>query len=295
MKWAVVGSLGMLGKELVRFLSERGEEVESFHRGNLELTQFSWDLVPRFAGINVIVNCVAYTKVDQAEVEREKAYFANAHVPSILAHVADSVGALLIHISSDYVFDGSSINPYTIDSLKNPRSFYGETKSIGEELVLAFDNSRVVRTSWLYGPGGDCFPQNIARKLLAGDSLKVVDDQMGSPTNTKDLAEFIFRLGRLKTEEAVWHGVSGGSTSWFGFAEEIAITLDFLRPMIKGDNSATNSYTRQISATSTDQYPTTARRPKNSVLEPSVIAGFEIPNWKWAWSRAAEFVLAQLL
>lgn len=295
MKWAVVGSLGMLGKDLTDFLYERGEDVLGLHRGKLEFTDDFAELVPWFAGIEVIVNCVAYTKVDQAEIEREQAFFANALVPSLLAQIADSVGAKLIHISTDYVFDGKSSAPCQVDSPKNPLSVYGETKSIGEDLVLAFDNSQIVRTSWLYGAKGNCFPRAIASKLLAGGAINVVDDQIGTPTHTKDLAKFIHRLGRTSALGSIWHGVGSGSTSWFGFAQEIALTLDALAPRTSVDSSSATPYGDQLKATSAEQYATAARRPANSVLLPSSVDGFALPDWKQSWSRASKSVLADLL
>ena len=295
MKWAVVGSLGMLGKDLTEFLAEQGEDVVGLHRENLDLAGDFAELIPWFASVNVIVNCVAYTKVDQAEIEREQAFFANALVPSLLAQIADSVGAKLIHISTDYVFDGNSDDPYQVDSPKNPLSVYGETKSIGEDLVLAFDNSQIVRTSWLYGAQANCFPRTIARKLLAGEALNVVEDQIGSPTHTKDLAEFIFRLGRSEALDSLWHGVGRGSTSWFGFASEIARTVDALAPRVRIEPGSDVSYRDQLKATSAAHYPTAAKRPANSVLVPSSIDGFEIPDWKQSWSSASKSVLADLL
>lgn len=291
----MVGSLGMLGKDLTEFLAGQGEEVVGIHRENLNLAGDFAELIPWFEGIEVMVNCIAYTKVDQAEIEREKAFFANALVPSLLAQVADSVGAKLIHISTDYVFDGKSNDPYQVDSPKNPLSVYGETKSIGEDLVLAFNNSQIVRTSWLYGAQGDCFPRTIARKLLAGEVLSVVDDQIGSPTYTKDLAEFILRLGRSEDLEPIWHGVGSGSTSWFGFAQEIALSLDYLAPKAGCESAPSAAYIDQLKPTSADQYPTAAKRPAKSVLLPSSIDGFEIPDWRQSWSKACKFVLADLL
>ena len=294
MKWAVVGSSGMLGKDVLEYLAEQGEEIVGLHRGNLDFAGDLAGLVARFTGCNLIVNCVAYTKVDQAEKEREQAFFANALVPSLLAQIADSVGAKLIHISTDYVFDGQSDAPYKTDAPKNPQSTYGETKSIGEDLVLAFENSQIVRTSWLYGAQGDCFPKTIARKLLAGEALSVVADQVGSPTHTMDLAEFIFRLGKSNALGPVWHGVSSGTTSWFGFAREIALALDHLVPKSNRQAIPTVAFEDQLTATRTNESPTGAVRPAYSVLLPSSIDGFVLPDWKESWSRASKTVLADL-
>lgn len=295
MKWAVVGSSGMLGKDLVDFLIEQEEEVIGFHRRNLDLTGNLEELEPRFLGFDIIVNCVGYTKVDQAEIEREQAAFANTVVPSRLAQIADSVRGRLIHISTDYVFDGESNTPYQVDSPKNPISFYGETKSNGEDLVLGFDSSQIVRTSWLYGAQGKCFPRTIARRLLAGEALSVVDDQIGSPTHTKDLAEFIYKLGKSEALDSIWHGVGGGSTSWFGLAREVALALDDLAANANQKTRPADSYENQLEATSSELFPAEAKRPAYSVLTPSSVDGFEIPDWKQSWFKSSKSILANLL
>jgi dTDP-4-dehydrorhamnose reductase len=135
----------------------------------------------------------------------------------------------------------------------------------------------VVRTSWLYGANGKCFPKTISVKLLGGNSVSVTDDQLGSPTNTKDLAEFIYRLGNSSSNQKMFHGVSGGSTSWFGFARKIAAFLG-VDPEL-------------VIATNTKNYQTPAIRPVNSVLEPSSIDGYQIPHWLEAWKSGASSVL----
>ena len=295
MKWAVVGSLGMLGRDLLKFLTEIGEEAVGFHRGNMNLKGESAEVFAKFAGFDLIVNCVAYTKVDQAELERQEAFFANALFPSLLAQIADEVGAKLIHISTDYVFDGNFGTAYAPSSTKNPKSAYGETKSIGEDLVLAFANCQVVRTSWLYGAQGNSFPKAIATKLLAGESVSVVDDQIGSPTYTRDLAKFIYLLGKSETTDSILHGVSSGSTSWFGFAQEIASKLEQLSAKAKSETTQPDSFLGQLTATSTEMYVTAAKRPAYSVLIPSSVDGFAIPDWNQCWSTASDLVLADFI
>ena len=295
MKWAIVGSRGMLGKDLVAFLCEQGEQVKGFHRGNLDFSLDSKLLHHAFAGFDLVVNCVAYTKVDQAELEREEALFANATIPSILAGISEIVGSKLIHLSTDYVFDGKSEEPYLPEASRNPLSAYGETKAIGEDLVLAFGNTQVVRTSWLYGAQGNCFPKTIARKLLAGASLGVVDDQLGSPTHTKDLARFIFHLGASGAPGSLWHGVSSGSTSWFGFASEVARSLEKLARygfLIDPEKKLWHS---KINPTTTESYSMPAKRPVFSVMKPSLISGYQIPTWLDAWSAAEHLVLREFL
>jgi dTDP-4-dehydrorhamnose reductase len=216
-------------------------------------------------------------------------------VPAKLATIAGIVDSRFIHVSTDYVFDGQASEPYKTNSKPNPQTVYGKTKLAGEESVLAFPNTQVVRTSWLYGKGGNCFPKTIARKLLAGDALRVVDDQVGSPTSTLDLAEFLIRLGLSggpNGSESILHGVSSGQASWFEFALSIAESLDLLDSATKP--AGVNSFSELLSPTDTQSYPTPAKRPAFSVLEPSSVDGYQMPNWKVSWQAASKSVLESL-
>ena len=269
----------MFGQDLVELLDSRGLPVRGFDRSNLDLEESPEKLASALVNSDVIVNAVAYTKVDLAENEPEFAHFANAVVPGKLARAADLVGARLIHISTDYVFDGTAKTPYQTYSEANPMSVYGKTKLLGEDAVLGFENTQVVRTSWLYGRQGKNFAKAIAGKLRQGQELRVVNDQIGSPTHTLDLAEFVIELGLGPVEERVLHGVSSGSTSWFGFAQEIARSLGVDEALVL--------------PTDTASYPTAAPRPAFSVLEPSVLPGYKMPNWSDAWQKADERVLSQ--
>ena len=280
MTWVVVGSLGMFGSDMLKVLETSGAQAKGFNRDNLDLTDSIESLARELSGSEFIVNAVAYTKVDLAEVNQDSAQFANAEVPRKLAEACKLTGSRLIHISTDYVFDGESKNPYLPSSRTNPKSVYGITKLDGEEAVLAFENTQVVRTAWLYGANGPCFPKTIASRLMAGKELSVVDDQFGSPTHTLDLADFVRALGGYPILERVLHGVSSGSTSWFGFAQEISKSLGVSSDMVQ--------------ATSTERYPTPAKRPANSVLGPSEGKGNLIPSWQQAWHSAADLVLGDI-
>jgi dTDP-4-dehydrorhamnose reductase len=269
----------MLGQDLVELLQSRGLPMRGFSRSNLDLEQTPERLASALVTSDVIVNAVAYTKVDLAESEPEFAHFANAVVPGKLARAANLVGARLIHISTDYVFDGTATTPYQTYAEANPMSVYGKTKLLGEDAVLGFENTQVVRTSWLYGRHGKNFAKTIAGKLRQGQELRVVDDQIGSPTHTLDLAEFVVELGLQPLVERVLHGVSSGPTSWFLFAQEIARSLGVDEALVL--------------PTDTASYPTAAPRPSFSVLEPSLLPGYQMPNWLDAWRGAAERVLSQ--
>jgi dTDP-4-dehydrorhamnose reductase len=273
MKWAIVGSRGMLGSETLAYLSTRGETVQGFHRGNLSLASKTSEIANKLSDFDIVVNCIAFTAVDQAESQADEAYQANVSIPARLAHELAALNTRLIHVSTDYVFDGLSPSPYLPGSEKNPQSVYGVTKSLGEDYVLAEDNTQVVRTAWLYGAAGNCFPKTIVKKLLAGQKLNVVDDQFGTPTYSGDLAEFIFNMGTGSLDARILHGVSSGDTTWFNFAREIAKSLGLDEGLVH--------------PIGTERYPTPAKRPTNSILTPSAIGPYSIPHWRTAWQRAS--------
>jgi dTDP-4-dehydrorhamnose reductase len=277
MRWAVVGSRGMLGSDLVEYLESRGEAVTGFHRDNLVLGPRSEKPMPELNEFDVVVNCVAYTKVDLAEDEPEKAHLSNVLVPIKLAVELQDQPTRLIQISTDYVFDGTKQSPYLPEDKRNPLGVYGKTKANAEELLEAFPKAQVIRTSWLYGKNGQNFPKTIGAKLARGEEVGVVSDQFGSPTHTVDLAEFIYRAAKAPLDQRVLHGVSSGSTSWFGFAQAIAASI--------GAPGA-------VRAVSSSEYPTRALRPGNSVLEPSKVDGWQIGDWDGCWVAAASSVLA---
>jgi dTDP-4-dehydrorhamnose reductase len=275
MRWAVLGSMGMLGSDLVEYLSSQGESVTGFHRGNLDLE--SEEPFSSLFGFDFVVNCIAYTKVDLAEDEPEKPYLTNVLIPEKLAKDLKDQPTRLIHISTDYVFDGTKGSRYLPDDKRSPLGVYGKTKAQGEEVVLSeASNSQVIRTSWLYGANGKCFPKTIGARLLAGDDLAVVGDQFGSPTHTLDLSEFIYRAGRAPMTDRILHGVSSGSASWFDFAQAIEASI--------GSSGA-------VRAATTSDYPIRAQRPENSTLEPSSVDGWQIGKWRDSWLSAATRVL----
>ena len=278
MKWAVLGSMGMLGSDLVDYLKSQGESVTEFHRGNLNIESTSSERLTELHGFDVVVNCIAYTKVDLAEDEPEKAHFGNVLVPLKLAVALQDRPTRLIHISTDYVFDGGKGAAYLPEDKRSPIGVYGKTKAMGEELLLDnFSNTQVIRTSWLYGKHGRNFPKTIVAKLLTGEEVGVVSDQFGSPTHALDLAEFIYRAGKLPMTERILHGVSSGFASWYDFA--VAIAAQIPEP-------------GSIRAVSTDNYyPTRAVRPLNSTLEPSSIDGWQIGQWEEGWVRASKRIL----
>ncbi len=283
MRWAVVGSNGMFGKELVEFLMARGEEVLSLNRDDFDLENSVDDLAIALAGSDIVVNAVAYTAVDKAESELFEASTVNGIYAGKLAQAAALANARFFHISTDYVFDGMSKVPYKIGDQTNPQTAYGESKFVGEELVKdSGARFTIFRTAWLYGEHGRCFPKVIAALLESRDEISVVGDQIGSPTWTSDLAEVIVDHGLHNYGETLVHAVSSGQGSWFDFATEI-------------QKSVPSAASKVIRSISTEEYPTPAKRPAWSVLDNSETKGFVIGYWRERWKVAAPIVLKEFI
>jgi dTDP-4-dehydrorhamnose reductase len=216
----------------------------------------------------VVVNAAAYTAVDKAESEHELAMKVNGVAPGVLADEAKRRGAMLVHYSTDYVFDGEKPSAYVETDTPNPINAYGRTKLEGERRVAATAGRHLIlRTSWVYAPHGNNFFLTIARKVQAGEDLRVVDDQRGVPTEARFLAEMTTDLLRDGVE-GMLHVVPSGATTWHGLASAIAKRLGSRKPV------------RAIAST---EYPTPARRPRNSVLDCAklaAIAGGLPPQWE---------------
>ncbi len=235
--------------------------------------------------IQYLINCAAYTAVDRAETDVEKATAINATAVANIAQVAVKYGVKVIHISTDFVFDGASTIPYKETMAARPLSVYGKTKLAGEEALQAAGGEWIIlRTSWLYSEYGTNFVKTMIRLMKERERLTIVDDQRGSPTYAADLAEMVIHILQF-TEEQEWktgiyHFSNKGETTWFGFAEEIqklaGITGCKLIPI------------------SSDEYPSAARRPAYSVMDLSkTTAAFhvEIPKWEEALGRCINKIL----
>ena len=283
----------MLGSDLMRFLEDAGANVTGFTRDNLDLST-SEAIAKALNRFDVVVNCIAFTKVDLAESEPEAAAEANLEIPRRIIDALGSGGPRMIHISTDYVFSGDASHPYDVYSQKEPLGVYGKTKSLGEDIWLNGSmKSQVIRTAWLYGASGSCFPKTIARKLLAGEELTVIDDQIGSPTWTWEISAFIRDAVMEPLESRILHGVAGGVTTWFGFAQAIAKELDDLAQ--ERIPESVSSFQDLIYPVSTHDYPAQAKRPKASVLVQSKVGGHRIFDWRRGWKLAAAVVLEELL
>ncbi len=221
-RWLVTGSAGMLGTDLVAVLRERDEDVTALTRADLDLQDLA-AVAHAVEDHDVVVNCAAWTAVDDAEEQEDAALEVNAVVPDILARAVAESSGRLVQVSTDYVFDGAATTPYDEDATIAPASAYGRTKAAGEEAVRAALPGRhyVVRTAWLYGAHGSCFPKTMARLVRERGSVSVVDDQVGQPTWTVDVADLIVRLVQADAAPGSYHATSSGQCSWFDLARAV--------------------------------------------------------------------------
>lgn len=219
-RYLITGATGMLGRDLQLALA--GRDVTSFTKAELDVTDLEAVLTAT-AGYDVMINASAYTKVDDAETNEDAAYAINAIGPHNLALAAASTSAKLVQVSTDYVFDGSATEPYSEDTPLEPISAYGRTKAAGELFVLAThpSGSYIVRTAWLYGEHGTNFPRTMLKLAAVRDTLAVVNDQVGQPTWTADLAKQIVELLDANAPPGIYHGTNSGETTWFGFARAV--------------------------------------------------------------------------
>jgi dTDP-4-dehydrorhamnose reductase len=283
MRWVVVGDRGLFGSEMASLIEAQGEKTSRFNRSNLDLGESPETIAGQIGPADVIVNAVGFTTVDKAEHELYEANTVNGIYAGKLAEVAAIFGAKFFHISTDYVFDGQSIIPYGIKAETNSLSVYGNSKELGEQLVAQSGaNYTIFRTSWLYGANGNNFAKTIATKLVDQGAVKVVNDQVGTPTWTRDLAEVVYAHGANDFDERIVHAVASGSGSWFDFAKEVANVLP------DGDKYF-------LSPVSTEEFPTAAKRPAFSVLDNSETKGPIIDDWHERWKVAAPEVLAEFL
>jgi dTDP-4-dehydrorhamnose reductase len=228
------------------------------------------------------INCAAYTKVDLAEQERDKADATNGHAVQTIAEVCREYDTALVHYSTDYVFDGTLRRPLRPDDPVGPQSAYGRSKLLGERLLQQHSPQRwlIIRTAWLYGPGGPCFPRAILNAARAGKPLNVVDDQVGSPTFTYDLARATMELLYHEAPTGIWHIVNDGAVTWHDFAA--AILEDF---QIRGA-----SLSRTTSADWKKTRPNSATRPAYSVLDITPferLTGHRTRHWRDALKEYA--------
>lgn len=270
----VTGAGGMLGRDLVEVLSDH--EVIAASRDDLDITDPSAVDVA-VSGVDVVVNAAAYTAVDDAESHQDLAFSINAEGPRHLAEAAKKHGATLIHVSTDYVFDGAATTPYTEDTPLAPISAYGRSKAAGEEAIAEVypGGSVIIRTAWLYGAHGPNFPATMLTLSHSRDTVSVVTDQIGQPTWTRDLARWITGLVDANVTHGIFHGTNSGQASWFEFAREV-YRLAGLDP-------------ERIHPTTSDEFPRPAVRPSWSVLGHDTWGAHGLPTprpWQEALAEA---------
>jgi dTDP-4-dehydrorhamnose reductase len=274
MKLLITGCNGQLGNEL-KVLAKDYIQHQFTFTDIEELDISNFDTLEKYIKKNIpdcIINCAAYTAVDKAEGEKEKAFLINSVAAKNLAELSTKFNALLVHISSDYIFDGKSSKPYVETDSSNPKSLYGKTKLNGEvEIVFNAKKAIIIRTSWLYSSFGINFVKTILEKGKEKGELNVVSDQIGTPTYARDLAKTILEIipdYHPKNNTEIYHFSNEGATSWYDFAKEI---LELANIKCK------------VNPVETKDYPTAAQRPQYSLLNKTKIKkefNIQIPYWK---------------
>lgn len=278
MRVVITGAAGQLGRDLIRAFSEAGGfSVLPFSRQELDVSHLeavTWTLKTHLP--EVIVHAAAYTKVDQAEAEPEKAYQINGFGARNVAMAAESIGAKIVYVSTDFVFDGTKRELYTERDAPNPLGMYGRSKLLGESLVTASTGKHfIVRTAWLYGNYGDNFISKIIKKAQTQDQLEVIHDQWGSPTYTLDLARMIVQL--IQTDHyGIYHGVNGGVCSRFEWAQAILEEAGI-------DPS-------KVVAVPAERYVTPAPRPAYSALGDDALVAAGIPRMRHWRDALREYI-----
>ncbi len=275
----LTGANGQVGWELHRILA-KDAKVIALTRGQLDLSQP--DAIRRTVREHqpdIIINPAAYTAVDKAETDPVLALAINGSAPGVLAEEAKKLDALLIHYSTDYVFDGTKSTPYSETDVPNPQSIYGATKLAGEEAIRSVDGKHLIlRTSWVYGVHGGNFVKTILRLAKERNELRIVADQYGAPTWARLLADSTVKVMQRFTDEqsGVYHLTSGGRTNWHQFAQAII-------QLARQYDTALANKTLTIHPIATHEYPVPAKRPANSSLCTDKIKqafGLELPRWE---------------
>lgn len=296
MKILLTGCNGQVGWELGRALLPLGEVITT-NSSQVDLSDLDGlrRAVQQYSA-DVIVNAAAYTAVDKAETEKDLAFLVNAEAPGVLAEQAKQTGALLIHYSTDYVFDGTKISAYAEDDVPNPANIYGQSKLAGEKAIQATGaNYLILRTSWVYAARGHNFLKTILRLAAEREELNIVADQIGAPTWARLIAEttaHILRQSLLERHQGdfnsgLYNLTSTGETSWHGFAQMI---VDYARQQ---ENQTLKN--RIINPIPTKDYPLPAKRPANSRLSTDRLEqhfGLKMPAWDQALKLCMEDIAA---
>lgn len=278
-RWLVIGAAGQLGTDLMTVL---GPSAVGLDVPTIDITDpASVTAAVAEHSPDIVVNCAAYTAVDDAESHEELALAVNGIGPANIAAAAD--GARFVQISTDYVFDGTAATPYPEDAPTGPRSAYGRTKAAGESAALSHPDAFVVRTAWLYGASGKNFVKTMLELERTRDTVSVVDDQVGQPTWSADLARQIVTLAESDAPPGVYHGTNAGQTSWFGLTRRIF-------ELVGADPE-------RVLPTTTEAFPRPAPRPAFSVLSHAKWDQVGLPAmrpWDEALTQALPSIVASL-
>jgi len=296
MKILLIGSYGQAGRELERQLSSVGN-VAAFPRSALDITNHR---AVRDAVLaihpNIIVNAAAFTAVDKAETDSERANSVNAEAVANLVQIAQKEGAWLIHYSTDYVFDGSKPTPYIETDAPNPINVYGASKLAGETAIAAADCQHLIfRTSWVIGKDGNNFAKTILRLAAERNSLKVISDQLGVPTSPSLISKITIDAIRAIKQDKAWpqgiyHLAPQGVSSWHEIAKTLIVYAEQQRVQL-------NTQVENIQAITTAEYPTAAKRPLNSQLDTHKLRAqlsFDLPHWKDDFLAVASDIVKEL-
>lgn len=285
MKVIITGAKGQLGSDLVPLARNAGFEVVPFSSVELDITDKA-GVMAKIGEVRpaLIINCGAYTKVDLAEKEEAKAFAVNRDGAANLADGAASVKAVLVHVSTDFVFDGMRPHPYAESDATNPLGVYGASKLAGEaEIQKRLESHVIVRTSWLYGVNGGNFVKTMLRLASEREGLRVVYDQAGSPTWSADLASALVAIARdIKAGNSHWglyHYSNEGVASWYDLA---------VAAIAEGRRLGLPIKCNHVEPILTAEYPTPAKRPPYSVFDKALIKktfGMSIPNWRVSLSE----------
>jgi dTDP-4-dehydrorhamnose reductase len=277
MKVLITGAEGQVGRALVRCAPEL-HTIEAYGRAQLDLSRRT-QVATMIGAVrpDVVINAAAFTAVDKAETDRDAAFAINAAAVESLAVNCAEMGARLLHLSTDYVFDGESIRAYEVDAPTRPVNAYGESKLAGERAIAAVPNLfwTMVRTSWVYAPWGNSFPATMLRLMRERGAVSVVSDQIGAPTSALSLARFLWRA-IAQDARGILHYTDAGVASWYDFAAAIGEEALAMNLIAKS---------ARIHPIPTSEYPTPAKRPAFSLLATRSSlqrVGFDPPHWREA-------------
>lgn len=282
MKWLITGSRGMLAKDLTDLLRARDVSITLWDKDELDIRD-PGAVDERVTGFDVVANCAAWVNAETAEEHPADVFALNSLGPANLARATARQGATLVHLSTDYVFGGGGeSSPIHESTSPAPLSVYGRTKLSGEWAVRAANpQSYILRTAWLYGQKGPCFPHKIAERLMQGQSVRVVQDQVGQPTWTCDVSRLIYELVTMGAPHGIYHATSEGETSWYSFAVAVATSLG-LDPSV-------------VSPVTSNEFPTRSRRPAYSALAHTnyqSVGVQPIGEWIDRWREAAPSIIS---